>query len=104
MFQIFKRKIKSKIKRIQKLFLTIGNYIYFKVEEAKISLKTSALEKKINQDIAFVGEIAFKTGEKNLERLIKEEAISQLAHHIINDQQRLSGIKKQHLQDITKAM
>ena len=102
MFKAIKRKIRSRIALIQDRLFGLGDSIYFKVEEVKISLKTSALEKRINKEIALLGEMIFETRDKNLSRIIKNESISKSAAHIINNQERLSGIKRQNLKRITK--
>jgi len=84
-------------------FLTIlAGRIHAKVEEVKISLKTSVLEKKINKDIAILGGNIFAMNEKNPSRIIQDKTILECGAYIINDQNRLLEIKREYLRRVTK--
>jgi glucan phosphorylase len=92
-----------KMKWIQPGFLsTIASRIYEKVEEVKISLKTNGLEKKIDKDIALLGEKIFAMNEKNPSRIIQDKTILEWEAHITNDRNRLLEIKRGHLQRVTR--
>ena len=91
---------KSRVTLIQNGLLGIADRIYLKVEEVKISLKTSVFEKNIKKKIAFFGETIFKTHQKNLSRIVKDTTVSALGSSIINDQNLLLEIKRGYLERI----
>jgi len=102
MFQTIRKKIIFLISLIWDGLLDIGARLYFKVEEFKIFFITNALEKMMNKNIALLGEMAFKTGEKKTARIMQNETILKLASYIINEQQKLTEMRIQYLKNITK--
>jgi len=85
------------IKLIQARLFDIADYIHLKVEQVKISVKTSGAEKEINKDIALLGKRIFETREKNLSCLANDKTVLEREARIINDQNQLLKTKKEYM-------
>ncbi len=81
--------------RVKKVLFSISDVVYQWAESIKTSLKINALEYKMDQDIARLGENIFKLRKKDMSSIEIDPALTALTGKVIEDKNRIIAIKTQ---------